>query len=173
VDSLSLFDSFRILAVIQNSRFAMNDRHVISPYPIRMPPELRQRLEESAKQGSRSLHSEIISRLEASYDPDAFIDMAAGVPDEPGFSNDPTVQAEVRDIKKQFQLFQEMIELLREPPTSEQIAWAEIKMAEMRERHAAEEDSTISSPPVTPSNKAAPDSNDRVIRLGRQKKLVD
>ena len=47
----------------------MNDRHAISPYPIRMPVELRRRLEESAKAGSRSLHAEIISRLEESLDP--------------------------------------------------------------------------------------------------------
>lgn len=118
----------------------MSDRHVISPYPVRMPQELRQRLEESAKQGSRSLHAEIISRLEASYDPGAFIDMAAANPDDPTFSLDPTVRAEVRDIKKQFQLFQEMIELLREPPTPEQIAWAEAKMAEMRQKRAVESD---------------------------------
>ncbi len=45
----------------------MNDRHAISPYPIRMPSELRQRLDESARQGSRSLHAEIISRLEESF----------------------------------------------------------------------------------------------------------
>lgn len=45
----------------------MNDRHVISPYPIRMPQELRDRLEKSAKDGSRSLHAEIIGRLQASY----------------------------------------------------------------------------------------------------------
>ncbi|MDC7818295.1 Arc family DNA-binding protein [Pseudomonas sp. BLCC-B112] len=32
-----------------------------------MPSELRQRLDESARQGSRSLHSEIISRLEESF----------------------------------------------------------------------------------------------------------
>ncbi|MDF3136639.1 Arc family DNA-binding protein [Pseudomonas extremaustralis] len=45
----------------------MNDRHAISPYPIRMPSELRQRLDESARNGSRSLHAEIISRLEESF----------------------------------------------------------------------------------------------------------
>lgn len=47
----------------------MNDRHTISPYPIRMPWELRAQLEESAKDGSRSLHAEIISRLEESLSP--------------------------------------------------------------------------------------------------------
>nr|WP_288356600.1 Arc family DNA-binding protein [uncultured Pseudomonas sp.] len=44
----------------------MSDRHSISPYPIRMPAELREHLEKSAKDGNRSLHAEIISRLEAS-----------------------------------------------------------------------------------------------------------
>lgn len=45
----------------------MNDRHAISPYPIRMPVDLRARLEESARDGARSLHAEIISRLEQSF----------------------------------------------------------------------------------------------------------
>lgn len=41
----------------------MTDRHSISPYPIRMPIELRERLEQSAKDGNRSLHAEILARL--------------------------------------------------------------------------------------------------------------
>lgn len=45
----------------------MSDRHSISPYPIRMPHDLRERLEASAKSGNRSLHAEIIARLAASY----------------------------------------------------------------------------------------------------------
>ncbi len=48
----------------------MTDRHVISPYPVRMPPELREQLEESARKGSRSLHAEIIARLERSIESD-------------------------------------------------------------------------------------------------------
>lgn len=46
---------------------AMSDRHSISPYPIRMPPELRELLEASARDGSRSLHAEIISRLWSTF----------------------------------------------------------------------------------------------------------
>lgn len=45
----------------------MSDRHLISPYPVRMPLELRQKLEDAAKDGSRSLHAEIIARLEKSF----------------------------------------------------------------------------------------------------------
>lgn len=45
----------------------MKDRHAITPYPIRMPPELRTQLEEAAKEGNRSLHAEIIARLQASF----------------------------------------------------------------------------------------------------------
>jgi hypothetical protein len=47
----------------------MTDRHVISPYPVRMPQELREQLEESARKGSRSLHAEILSRLTSSFSP--------------------------------------------------------------------------------------------------------
>lgn len=54
----------------------MTDRHPISPYPIRMPPELREQLEESARKGSRSLHAEIISRLIESLSPRTLDDVA-------------------------------------------------------------------------------------------------
>jgi len=40
----------------------------VVPYPLRMPDELRTRLEEAAKAGSRSLHAEIVQRLEASFE---------------------------------------------------------------------------------------------------------
>lgn len=46
----------------------MNDRHQIAPYPIRMPQELRERLEQAAKDGNRSLHAEIVARLHQSFD---------------------------------------------------------------------------------------------------------
>lgn len=45
----------------------MSDRHTISPYPIRMPPELRALLEASANHGARSLHAEIIARLWSTF----------------------------------------------------------------------------------------------------------
>ena len=37
------------------------------PYPLRMPDELRTKLESSAKDGSRSLHAEIVARLSESF----------------------------------------------------------------------------------------------------------
>lgn len=57
-----------------------SDRHTISPYPIRMSAELRSRLEESAKKGARSLHAEIISRLEESFTPRTLDDIEAARP---------------------------------------------------------------------------------------------
>ncbi|OQX04483.1 MAG: hypothetical protein BWK73_36070 [Thiothrix lacustris] len=39
----------------------------VNPYPIRLTKELRERLEASAKEASRSLNAEMIRRLEASY----------------------------------------------------------------------------------------------------------
>lgn len=46
------------------------DRHQIKPYPIRMPDELRMYLEAKAKEKGRSLHSEVIRRLEESVHAD-------------------------------------------------------------------------------------------------------
>lgn len=51
----------------------MNDRHSISPYPIRMPQEMREHLEENAKKGGRSLHAEIMQRLDTTIALDDFM----------------------------------------------------------------------------------------------------
>lgn len=44
----------------------MSDRHSISPYPLRMPENLRSALEEASQKVGRSLHAEILARLESS-----------------------------------------------------------------------------------------------------------
>lgn len=44
----------------------MSDRHAISPYPLRMPVELRSALEAAAHSLGRSLHAEVLARLESS-----------------------------------------------------------------------------------------------------------
>ncbi len=46
----------------------MTDRHILPPYSLRMPADLREKLEASASEGKRSLNAEIVARLEASYD---------------------------------------------------------------------------------------------------------
>lgn len=45
----------------------MTEKRNAGQYPIRPSPELRSKLEEAARAGGRSLHAEIISRLEASF----------------------------------------------------------------------------------------------------------
>lgn len=45
----------------------MDEKPRTTPYPLRMHDDLRTKLEESAKAGSRSLHAEIVARLEASF----------------------------------------------------------------------------------------------------------
>lgn len=51
----------------------MEDRHQKAPYPLRISNELRKRLEESAKDGARSLNAEITARLEKSFDQEKLI----------------------------------------------------------------------------------------------------
>lgn len=41
----------------------------INPYGLRMPPELREKLEAAARQSARSLNAEIVRRLEESLEP--------------------------------------------------------------------------------------------------------
>lgn len=43
------------------------DRHQKKPYPLRMPDKLREDLELSASAGNRSLHAEIVARLQQSF----------------------------------------------------------------------------------------------------------
>lgn len=47
----------------------MTDRHVLPPYSLRMPEELRRSLELAAKQAKRSLNAEIVARLESTFTP--------------------------------------------------------------------------------------------------------
>ena len=53
----------------------MADRHQIKPYPLRMPDELRERLDEAAKTIGRSLHAEIVARLAASFSDRAGVEL--------------------------------------------------------------------------------------------------
>lgn len=56
----------------------MTDRHVLPPYSLRMPADLREKLEASAKHAKRSLNAEIIARLESSYSlDDVYAEQAA------------------------------------------------------------------------------------------------
>jgi hypothetical protein len=48
-----------------------NDRHQQKPYPLRMPAELREALEETAKSNGRSVNAEIVARLQESLTPEA------------------------------------------------------------------------------------------------------
>lgn len=45
----------------------MTEKKQAAPYPIRPSAELRRKLEEAARVAGRTLHSEIIARLEASF----------------------------------------------------------------------------------------------------------
>lgn len=55
----------------------MSDRHAVSPYPLRMPAELRAALEAAAVGVGRSLHAEILARLEGALEAER-----RAVPDE-------------------------------------------------------------------------------------------
>jgi len=45
----------------------MEEKSRTIPYPLRMPDELRAKLEEAARAGSRSLHAEIVARLSSTF----------------------------------------------------------------------------------------------------------
>lgn len=48
--------------------------HQITPYPLRLPLDLRKLLEEKAIEGHRSLNAEIVARLEESSKREAAIE---------------------------------------------------------------------------------------------------
>jgi len=57
---------------------SMEDRHKQKlSYPLRMPDELRLKLENEAKKVGRSLHAEIVARLEQSFSEKNQFDAAA------------------------------------------------------------------------------------------------
>ncbi|EMG6084930.1 Arc family DNA-binding protein [Proteus mirabilis] len=49
----------------------------IAPYPLRMTPEMRERLEKQANENHRSLQQEIIYQLDTMYHIDAVLDSAS------------------------------------------------------------------------------------------------
>lgn len=65
-----------------------NEPQQIAPYSVRMEPTIRQALEESARQNSRSLHAEIIVRLTQSLKMDIT-------------SESPLTESRVREIVRE------------------------------------------------------------------------
>lgn len=55
----------------------MEEKPRTTPYPLRMPDDLRAKLETSAKSGARSLHAEIVARLERSFTADREVEEIA------------------------------------------------------------------------------------------------
>lgn len=70
-------------------RMSTEDNRV-NPYPIRLTPELKERLQASAKANGRSLHAEMMLRLEASFTE----------PESPKTENDLT-EARIREIVRE------------------------------------------------------------------------
>ncbi len=64
-ESIRLIESFRL--TVQNRHMT---KSAITPYPLRLDPELRKRLEHVAKHAGRSLQAEIAARLEQSLEDD-------------------------------------------------------------------------------------------------------
>lgn len=50
----------------------------IAPFGLRMPPELKKEIEESAKRNKRSLNAEIVDRLEETFRQDKFLPEGLG-----------------------------------------------------------------------------------------------
>lgn len=51
----------------------MSEKKQQTAYPLRMPQEMRQHLEECAKKGGRSLHAEIMQRLDSTIALDQYM----------------------------------------------------------------------------------------------------
>lgn len=66
MDSLTQGETTRNLLVLHEEA-VVSDRHQTSPYPLRMPPELRDNLKEAAKENRRSMNAEIVARLQQSF----------------------------------------------------------------------------------------------------------
>lgn len=76
----------------------MSDRHTIQPYPLRLQPELRASLDAAAKENGRSLHAEIVQRLEASLMRDSLASEGAIVATIPVLMEEPGGELLIREI---------------------------------------------------------------------------
>jgi plasmid stability protein len=76
---------------------AMTDRQQITPYPLRMPDDLREKLEASAKEHKRSLNAEIITILQTHFGDLEHFQNLANVP-----SGSPETDAFIQDITTSF-----------------------------------------------------------------------
>lgn len=68
-------------------------------YTIRMPAELRTHFEETARQNHRSLHAEILHRLNESRHFDAYNTAETIVDDDIRVSTDKTLKALVEEVR--------------------------------------------------------------------------
>lgn len=78
----------------------MSDRHTISPYPIRMPPELRALLESSANHGARSLHAEIIARLWSTFRKNDIVRQNLALPFAEEADENPVLDRKISGVDK-------------------------------------------------------------------------
>lgn len=60
----------------------MENRDTGTQHKLRMPPELKQQIQESAKEHNRSMNAEIIHRLEQSFESHQFEDTVEKIPTE-------------------------------------------------------------------------------------------
>lgn len=64
----------------------------IAPFGVRMPPELKARIEAEAKKNGRSMNTEVVARLAASLREEAAYQ--AGSPATPAYANNALTEAE-------------------------------------------------------------------------------
>lgn len=109
----------------------MTDRHQLKPYTLRIPEELRRGLEAAAAAGNRTLHSEILARLERTL------------------SDEPAING--LSIKV---LFDKLDELQRAIASGAFVPFSATKAGRERERRRNQSDSP--APPEPPPNAQHP-----------------
>lgn len=93
----------------------MEEKPRTTPYPLRMPDDLRAKLEGSAKSGARSLHAEIIGRLERSFTAGEEIE---GLAFESAFE----ATGLKREVERLGKLLEERESKARQSPSADEIA---------------------------------------------------
>lgn len=83
----------------------------IAPFGLRMPAELKERIDREAKANGRSMNTEIISRLWASFEPKQTGHLQAMSPAAPSYG-----ESELSEIERQ------LLRIFRRLPVEKQLA---------------------------------------------------
>ena len=98
---------------MMNETQAVTKSPLMPPFGLRLRPELRAKIEQAAGQNRRSVNSEIVSRLEQSFEQNSLFEDQDTVPSSPqareALARVEAVEVEVARLKEQFAALKKLL----------------------------------------------------------------